>query len=322
MARKKNQVKAVESFEVAICDLKSEFKTVIEPRILTIRGVQVILDYDIASLYEVETKRLNEAVKRNIERFPSDFLFQLSKDEFEQLNASTFDDSLRSQFATSKGRGGTRYLPYAFSELGVSMLSSVLKSSKAIKANIMIMRAFVAMRQLVSPNTQVMQRLETIEYHQLKLQEHIEGNDRKIEEVLDKLEQTETKPIEGIFYDGQIYDAHVFVCDLIKNAEHRIILIDNYIDETVLTRLVYRKSDVAVTIYTQRITKELKLELDNHNAQYPGVEIQISNKAHDRFMITDDTVYHLGASIKDLGKKIFAFSKMNESPDNLLSHFV
>jgi hypothetical protein len=264
-----------------------------------------MLDRDLAELYGIETKFLNLAVKRNIERFPANFMFQLTHEEF---------DSLRLQFVTSNGRGGNRYLPYAFTEQGVAMLSAVLRSPTAISVSVKIMEAFVTMRRFLISNAQVFHRVQNLEMHQLQ-------TDKKIDTILNKLESHEL-PIEGIFYDGQIFDAHTFVCDLIRNAKQHIVLIDNYIDDTVLKRLDKRKAGVSATIYTQRITAGFQNDIDTHNAQYSAIVVKVTTKAHDRFIIIDDTVYHIGASIKDLGKKIFAFGKMNISPDDLISHFI
>ena len=200
----------------------------IEPLIKIIRGQQVMLDRDLAALYGVETKRLNEQVKRNIKRFPEDFMFQLTKDE-----------CLRPQIATlNEGRGQhLKYMPYVFTENGVAMLSSVLRSDTAIEVNIRIMRAFTSMRHFLQNNAEVFQRLSTMEYHQLEMQQHLQESDKRIEEVFRRLDEGNAKPKQGVFYNGQIYDAYTFVSDLIKSAKKRIVLIDNYVDETVLTLL-------------------------------------------------------------------------------------
>jgi len=271
---------------------------------------------DLAELYGVETKRLNEQVKRNIERFPEDFMFQLTPNEF---------DNLKSQFATSSW-GGVRKLPYAFTEQGVAMLSGVLKSSTAVEANIRIMRAFVSMRHFMVNNAAVFQRLETIEFNQLesnkvqaKILAHQEVQDHRIDEIFRRLDEGMYKPKQGIFFDNQIYDAYSFVSELIKSAKQRIILIDNYVDESVLTLLDKREDTVSAIIYTQQISRQLRLDVDRHNSQYPPIEISVFRRSHDRFLCIDDTVYHVGASIKDLGKKWFAFSKMEDfKPEELV----
>ena len=285
---------------VANCDQLPETVD-IQPLIRVIRGQHVMLDRDLSLLYKVETKRLNEQVKRNIERFPEDFMFQISKDDVEIL---------KSQNATSSW-GGDRRLPYAFTEQGIAMLSSVLKSQTAVDVNIRIMRAFVSMRRFIATNSQLFQRLETIEYHQLEMKQHQEITDKRIDEVFKKLDAN-NPPVQGIFYDGQVFDAYRFVSDLMRKAKLSVVLIDNYVDDTVLTLLDKREDGVTATIYTQRISNQFKLDVDRHNTQYPHIEIKQFNKAHDRFLLIDDEVYHIGASIKDLGKKWFGFTLMQD----------
>ena len=289
----------------------------VESLIRVIRGQQVMLDRDLAELYGVETRRLNEQVKRNIERFPEDFMFQLTPNEF---------DNLKSQIATSSW-GGVRKLPYAFTEQGVAMLSGVLKSSTAVEANIRIMRAFVSMRHFMVNNVAFFQRLETIEFNQLesnkvqaKILAHQEVQDHRIDEIFRRLDEGMYKPKQGIFFDNQIYDAYSFVSELVKSAKQRIILIDNYVDETVLTLLDKRGENVSATIYTQQVSRQFRLDVDRHNSQYPPIEVDVFRRSHDRFLCIDDTVYHVGASIKDLGKKWFAFSKMEDfKPEELVA---
>lgn len=289
----------------------------VESLIQVIRGQQVMLDRDLAELYGVETRRLNEQVKRNIERFPEDFMFQLTPNEF---------DNLKSQFATSSW-GGVRKLPYAFTEQGVAMLSGVLKSSTAVEANIRIMRAFVSMRHFMVNNVAFFQRLETIEFNQLesnkvqaKILAHQEVQDHRIDEIFRRLDEGMYKPKQGIFFDNQIYDAYSFVSELIKSAKQRIILIDNYVDESVLTLLDKRGENVSACIYTQQINRQFRLDIERHNSQYPPIEVTLFRRSHDRFLCIDDIVYHVGASIKDLGKKWFAFSKMEDfNPEELVT---
>ena len=291
----------------------------VESLIRVIRGQQVMLDRDLAELYGVETRRLNEQVKRNIERFPEDFMFQLTKEEFENW---------KSQFATSNSIVmGARKRPYAFTEQGVAMLSGVLKSSTAVEANIRIMRAFVSMRHFMVNNAAIFQRLETIEFNQLesnkvqaKILAHQEVQDHRIDEIFRRLDEGMYKPKQGIFFDNQIYDAYSFVSELVKSAKQRIILIDNYVDETVLTLLDKRGENVSATIYTQQVSRQFRLDVDRHNCQYPPIEVDVFRRSHDRFLCIDDTVYHVGASIKDLGKKWFAFSKMEDfKPEELVA---
>ena len=275
----------------------------IEDRIRTIRNMQVILDADIAELYGVETKRLNEQVKRNKSRFPQDFMFQLSSDE---------DGYLKSQNATSSW-GGRRTRPFAFTELGVAMLSSVLTSEVAIQANVKIMRAFAQMRRFLASNSHLFLRLDDLEYK-------IASTDLKVERLYGMLEARKLTAEQGIFYDGQIFDAYVFVSSLIRSAEREILLVDNYVNDEVLTMLDKRAPGVRATICTRQISSQLRLDLKRHNAQYPAVAVKEFGASHDRFLAIDDTVYHVGASLKDLGRKWFAFSRMEDlKPVDLLA---
>lgn len=308
MAKEREEIEVKASKEVANCDQLPETID-IQPMIRVIRVQQVMLDNDLATLYSVETRRLNEQVKRNIERFPDDFMFQLTKEEL---------DNLMSQNATSSW-GGTRKLPYAFTEQGIAMLSSVLKSKTAVEVNIRIMRAFIAMRRFIATNAQLFQRLETIEYHQLEMKQHQEVTDKRIDEVFRRLD-ADIPPMQGIFYDGQVFDAYRFVSDLIRKAKQAIVLIDNYVDDTVLTLLDKREKGVSATIYTQRVSNQFQLDVDRHNDQYPPIEIKRFNKAHDRFLLVDDEVYHIGASIKDLGRKWFGFTLMRDITATELIH--
>ena len=294
---------------VANCDRLAAVDN-IEPLIKVIRGQQVMLDRDLATLYGVETKRLNEQVKRNMERFPERFRFQLTKEEMNELvtNCDRFN-SLKHSTVRS----------YAFTEQGVAMLSTVLRSETAIRVSIRIMDAFVAMRRFMVTNAEVFQRLSTMEYHQLEMQQHMQESDKRIEEVFRRLDEGNAKPKQGVFYNGQIYDAYTFVSDLIKSAKKRIVLIDNYVDETVLTLLDKREEGVSAVIYTQQISRQFQLDIDRHNAQYAPVDVETFRLSHDRFLCIDDDVYHIGASIKDLGKKWFGFSKMEIlTPDELV----
>lgn len=280
----------------------------IEPLIYQVRGYQVMLDCDLARLYGVDTRRLNEQVKRNLERFPEDFMFQLSKEEVQNL---------MSQFATSSW-GGTRKQPYAFTENGVAMLSSVLRSKTAIEVNIRIMRAFSAMRGFMMSNARVFQRLETLEHHHLLLQQHQSDTDKKIEEVLNRLDSGDSRPVEGFFFEGQIFDAYALISDLIRMARIRIVLIDNYVDDRVLKVLTKRAEGVSATIYTDPRHSQISNDLRRHNAQYPRIDVKHCSNVHDRFLIIDDAVYLIGGSIKDLGKKIVAFSRLHQNPGEIL----
>jgi hypothetical protein len=268
----------------------------IQNKIYTVRGLQVMLDSDLASLYQVETRIFNQAVKRNIKRFPESFRFQLTENEYKNLT---------SQFVTSSlsAHGGRRHLPYVFTEQGVSMLSAVLRSDVAIEMSIKIIEAFVAMRRLIASNTLICERFERIE-------QRLSRHDGNFDILFKALEDKSLEPSQGIFFDGQIFDAYEFVAGLIKSAKKEIILIDNYIDESVLT-LFSKNQTVDVTIYTKTISKQLKLDLQKYNAQYRPITVKLFSDAHDRFMVIDEQeLYHIGASLKDLGKKWFAFSRM------------
>lgn len=282
----------------------------IEKLIYVVRGQQVMIDSDLARLYSVETRILNQAVKRNANRFPEDFMFRLTKEE-----------CLKSQIVTlNAGRGQhLKYMPFAFTENGVAMLSSVLKSETAIEVNIRIMRAFTAMRGFLMRNAHMFQRLETIEHHQLLMQKHLSEHDKKIDEVLTRLENKELEPIEGFFFEGQIFDAYTLISDLVRKATSRVILIDNYVDDRVLKTLDKRKEGVSALIYTNPRNSQIELDLKRHNAQYPQINLKHCSNVHDRFLIIDNTVYFIGGSIKDLGKKIVAFSQMHQSPNDILA---
>lgn len=316
MAKKNDIVKA----EVAAIQSVEQ----IESLILTIRGKQVMLDRDLARLYGVETKRLNQQVQRNIERFPEDFMFQLTKEEFESLRSqfatsNAYLSDLTSQIVISNKRGGQRYLPYAFTENGIAMLSGVLRSPMAIATNIHIMRAFNAMRHFIGSQAQVFQRLEVVERNQLALTTQVAENNKKLEEVFRRLDDRSENPEKGIFYDGQIFDAYTFINERIREAKKRIVLIDNYVDDSVLTMLDKRNKGVDAVIYTKNISRQLSLDFEKHNAQYSPIEVKQFDRAHDRFLCIDDTVYLIGASLKDLGKKWFGFVKLGQPTDELLS---
>jgi len=287
---------------------------VIQDKIYTIRGVQVMLDEDLALLYGVDTKQLNKSVNRNIERFPQKFRFQLTVEEYENLRfqngTSSLDDSLRSQFATlEKQHGGRRYLPYVFTEQGVSMLSAVLRSQTAIDMSIKIIDTFVNMRKFISQNASIFQKIESLEKRQITYEIK---NDTKVDAILNAIEEKGIPQKQHIFYDGQIFDAYLFVSDIIKSAKKSIKLIDNYVDESTLVLFTKRDAHVSMKIYTKTPSKQLQLDLQKHNAQYPKIDIEKFDLSHDRFLIVDDTeIYHFGASLKDLGKKWFAVSKMD-----------
>ena len=285
-----------------MCD-SSEIGEVVS-RIFTIRGVQVIVDRDLANLYGVETKRLNQQANRNGKRFPARFRFKMTEQEKQELVANC------NRFETLKH---STALPYVYTEQGIAMLSAVLHTPTAVDVSVKIMDAFVAMRRFLATNAQIFQRIDRLEIRQTE-------TDQKIEQVFEKLEEKSLKPRQGIFFDGQIYDAYEFICDLIKSAATRIVLVDNYVDDTVLTMLDKRTASVSATIYTQKAGDQFKLDIAKHDAQYPPITVWQFKMSHDRFLIIDDRVYHVGASIKDLGKKWFAVSMMEaQDADGMIS---
>ena len=270
----------------------------IENLILNIRGKQVMLDRDLARLYGVETKVLNQAVKRNIERFPEHFMLQLTDTELIKLVTNC------DRFSSLKHSSS---LPYAFTEHGVTMLASVLKSDIAVQISIKIVDAFVAMRHALPNYNQLFTRIENIEHHQLLLMERQDKTENQIESIFQALAKYEL-PKQNIFFDGQLFDAHILMSNLIESAENRIVLIDNYIDESVLVLLSKRKPNVSAKIYTLQVSRTFRQDIQSYNTQYPPIYVTHYTKAHDRFLIIDEKVYHVGASIKDLGKKLCAVS--------------
>ena len=273
--------------------------------VYTVRGVQVMLDADLAQLYQVETKNLNKAANRNTERFPEDFRFQLTREEYE---------SLRFQFGTSnekepQGRGGRRYYPYVYTEQGISMLSSVLRSSVAINVSVSIMRAFVEMRRFIASNAHMFERIERVELKQLTYQKE---TDEKFEQVFDFI-HSHTESSQKIFFDGQIYDAFSLLASLIQKATKDIILIDGYVDIGTLNLLAKKRTGVAVEIHTFSNTKLTATDVAKFNSQYSMLTVKHTNAFHDRFLILDhNEAYHVGASLKDAGKKCFAITLLQE----------
>ena len=267
--------------------------------IYTIRGKQVMLDSDVANIYHCETKYVNRVVKRNIERFPEEFCFQLNEKEFK---------SLRCQFVTlNENRRGQhrKYIPYVFTEQGIAMLSALLKSDIAVSVSVNIMKAFIEMRKFLMINGQVFERLTSVEY---KLLEH----DKKFDEVFNQL-QLEENIKQRIFFDGQIYDAYSIIVDIIKRANNKILIIDNYIDDSVLKMLAKKKNNVEVVILTSDKSNIDNLDIKKFNKEYPILKVAKTNKFHDRFIVIDNReMYHLGASIKDLGKKCFAINRIED----------
>ena len=264
--------------------------------IYTIRGKQVMLDSDVARLYHYETKRINETVKRNSERFPIEFCFQLTSQEYE---------ALKSQIATSNIRGGKQKLPYVFTEKGILMLSGLLKNEVAIEVSIKIVEAFVEMRKFLSSNGQLFERLTNVEY---RLLEH----DKKFDQVFDQLQHEENIK-QKIFFEGQIYDAYSLIIDIIKKANKKILIIDNYIDDSVLKMLTKKNKNVEVVILTSEKSNIQKIDIEKFNKEYSILKVAKTNKFHDRFIVIDTKeMYHLGASIKDLGKKCFGINKIED----------
>lgn len=302
--------------EITICDIKSNDSINIESLIRIIRGQQVMLDSDLAMLYGVETKRLNEQVKRNLNRFPEDFMFQLTQDEAVRLRSqiATLNDEeiiLKSQIATSSW-GGARKLPYAFTRNGIAMLSSVLRSDTAVEVNIRIMRAFTMIPQLVNHNAQIIQRIFNIEQHQIE-------TDEKIGIILEKIEEQSPKLLpEQVFPTGCVWDAWSYISDLIRSTRQRIVLIDNFVDDRVLSMLTKRPDGVQATIHT-RYNEQFLTDLQKHNAQYPEIKfVQLPHRNHDHFLIIDDKVYLLGASLKDMGTGLCAVTEMAIAPETIL----
>lgn len=289
---KKNEVVSVEISESTIRSL-----------IHVVKGQQVMLDSDLAMLYQVETKRINEGVKRNSKRFPDTFCFQLTENEF--LN-------LKSQIATSSlnEHGGRRKLPYVFTEQGIAMLSAVLRSEVAIQVSIKIMNTFVEMRRFLANNSIMFERINEIEVRQLEYQK---STDKKIDQIFDYIEQHE-ESMQKVFFDGQIYDAFSLLVDLVFKAEEKIVLIDNYVDVGTLNILSKKRQDVDVLIYTLKRSKLSEADIEEFNQQYPTLEVKYTEVFHDRFLIIDEKIaYHIGASLKDAGKKCFGINKLEDT---------
>lgn len=275
----------------------------IEKLIITVRGEQVIIDQDVARLYGVSTKRLNEQVKRNIARFPASFRFELTKEEVSEVVANCDHLSFLKFRPT---------LPYAFTEQGIGQLSSVVHSQKAIDTSIMIMTAFVAMRRFMVQNAGVLMRIAHLERHQIE-------TDEKIELILDKMDANAPRLLpEQIFATGCVWDAWSYVSELIRSAKQRIVLIDNFVDDRVLSLMDKRANGVEAMIYS-RYNEMFLTDLKKHNDQYPEINFtQLSHRNHDRFLIIDDVVYFLGANVKDMGIGMCAVTKMQASAETIL----
>lgn len=287
----------------------------IERVIYTFRGVQVMLDRDLAKMYNVETKVLNQAVKRNSGRFPERFMFQLSKEEFDNWKSQIVTSNMMSQSEIESFKMAVRRAPYAFNEQGVAQLSAVLKSDTAIEVSIRIMDAFVAMRRFISTNVEMFQRIERLESHQTSTDEKVEHIMKRMDELAPAITP------EQIFATGCVWDAWDYVSQLVRSAKQRIVLIDNFVDERVLTLLTKRAAGVSATIHS-RYTQQFKLDLEKHNEQYEPIEfIQIPHKSHDRFLFIDDNVYLLGTSIKDMGTSLCAITRLETTADIVMQLF-
>lgn len=286
----------------------------IENLIYSIRSKQVMIDKDLAMVYGIETKVLNQAVKRNFMRFPETFRFQLTDEEYWRCSRSQNVTLNISESLTKFKRGeNLKYKPYAFTEQGVAMLSAVLKSETAIQLSIQIMDAFVRMRKIIQDQSGIYQRLNLVETKQIEA-------DIKFEKIFNALEDKNQIPAKGLFFDGQIFDAYVLVSKIIQSAKSSIILIDNYLDESILIMLNNRNKDVKVDLFSSNISKEFLLALKKYEAQNPTIQVTKLSNSHDRFMIIDGKeLYHFGASLKDLGKKWFAFSRLDDLVDEVLN---
>lgn len=298
-------------------------QTDIEHRIYTFRGVQVMVDRDLAELYGVETRRINEQVKRHQDRFPERFMFQLNDEEFSNWKSQIATSDWTSQTATSNYiKMGIRRAPYVFTEQGVAMLATVLNSREAARISIRIMDAFVAMRRFIATNAQVFQRLDRIELTQLHESEERKQLETRFDNLLARLDDGSVKPIEGVFVEGQVLDARIYIEQLIGSAKKEVILIDGYIDARTFDILEARKMGVKATIYTEVVGRKLLAEAKAHDVEYPNRSIELkeyNNRFHDRFLIVDDDLYHFGASFNELGKRLFAFDKMGINKQVILS---
>ncbi|MDE3274963.1 MAG: ORF6N domain-containing protein [Verrucomicrobiota bacterium] len=299
----------------------------IRSRIFTIRGIQVMLDRDLAELYGVATKALNQAVKRNIERFPERYMFQLNKDDVANmrsqivtLNSDNPGSILRSQIVTSRW-GGTRYLPYAFTEHGIIMLASVLNSPTAVEASVRITDTFVAMRRALASIAPLLSRIEATERRQLKLEDSQVRNEERFKLILDAMQDKKFPP-QKVFFDGQVYDAFEQMKKFVRMAKKELIIIDPYFADSVLPLIAQKRKDVEVLVFKNSRSKLLHdVDVAQFNAQYANsLTVKVSDRFHDRFLIIDKTtLIHVGASLNHLGKKCFAFSSLDKSniPDIL-----
>ena len=273
--------------------------------IYTIRGKQVMLDSDVAMLYHYETKKINQAVKRNIERFPERFCFQLTEEELEIMWSQIVTTS---KLEDNKYRS-KKYLPYVFTEQGIAMLSGILKNEIAVQVSIKIMDAFVEMRKFMNINKSLFEKVVSIEN---KMDKKFIEQDKKFDIIFDQL-QLEENIKQRIFFQGQIYDAYSLIVDIIKKASKKILIIDNYVDDSVLKMLAKKKKHIEVVILTSNKSNIQNIDIQKFNKEYPILKVSKTNKFHDRFIVIDNKeMYHLGASIKDLGKKCFGINKIED----------
>lgn len=279
----------------------------IEKLIHYVRGQQVMIDSDLAMLYNVETKRLNESVKRNAKRFPESFCFQLTDDEYADLRSQIATSNIETERISTKG--GRRYLPYAFTEQGIAMLSAVLRSDEAIQVSVNIMNTFVKMRRFLAENALMFDKLNSLELKQL---EYEKKSNEKFNQIFTYISEHEEVG-QKIFFEGQIYDAFSLLVSLVQKAHKSIVLIDNYVDVGTLNILAKKKRNIDVTIYTVSRTRLSGQDIVNFNSQYPTLTVYYTGVFHDRFLIIDETkAYHIGASLKDAGKKCFGISRIED----------
>lgn len=284
--------------------------------IYMIREKQVMLDSDLSTLYQVETKRLNEAMKRNKKRFPEDFCFQLTEEEYETLRSQIATSKLDEIELDTKERGGRRYSPYVYTEQGIAMLSAVLRSDVAIQVSIRIMKTFVEMRKYLAGNSMLLEKVNHIEKRQIQAeirQENFEKlTNERFDRVFDYIE-AHKEDNQKIFYDGQIFDAFSLITQLVHQAEKDIILIDGYVDVVTLNIMAKKKEGVNVTFYTLPSARLTTQDIANFNTQYPTLNVKRTTAFHDRFLIIDGNIgYHMGASIKDAGNKCFGINKIGD----------
>lgn len=305
MDKEKQTVVVKEKKETPL-PLVEQAHTDIRSMIYVVRNQQVTMDSDLAMLYQVETRILNQAVKRNITRFPERFRFQLTKDEYENLKSQFV---ISSSDEDGNGYGGRRTLPFAFTEQGIAMLSSVLRSEVAVQTSIRIMDTFVEMRRFIASNALLFERISNVELKQLEYQKQ---TDEKLEQIFEYISDHEESS-QKVFFDGQIYDAFSLIVSLIQKAENEITLIDGYVDVGTLNLLSKKKENVSVTIYTHERTRLSQTDVGNFNAQYPALEVKYTRAFHDRFLILDrETAYHVGALLKDAGKKCFGINLIQD----------